>query len=372
MDYTTIDKLGVRPSRLGFGGMRFPTTPEGAIDEPRATAMLDMAYQAGVNYYDTAYFYHDHTSEAFLGRALQAYPRDSFYLATKLPVYIIHSIDDAKRIFEEQLATLDTPYFDFYLLHALNAQRWESVQELGILPFLEEEQRKGRIKHLGFSFHDSYEVFERILTARDWDFCQIQFNYMDTQIQAGERGYELAKKLGVPIVVMEPVKGGSLATLSPELTAPFTAAHPDWTPASWAMRWVASHDNCRVILSGMSTEEQVEDNLRTFDNCPPLTQEEMKIIEGVRDAVCARSVIGCTKCRYCMPCPFGVNIPENFRMENEYAMYTNEARRRFQWEDMDKEERADMCRKCGKCESVCPQKLPIRQLLSEIAEKMKD
>ena len=370
MQYTTLEKLGARPSRLGFGCMRFPTTPEGAIDEPRAAAMLDRAYQAGVNYFDTAYFYHNHQSEAFLGRALKRYPRESFYLATKLPMAVIDSLEKAKEIFEGQFVSLQTEYFDFYLLHAMNGARYDQTVELGILDYLLEQQKAGRIRHLGFSFHDNYEAFERILTSRDWDFCQIQFNYMDVNVQAGMKGYELATRMGVPLIVMEPVKGGSLATLSDEVTAPLRAARPDKSVASWAMRWVGSLENCRVILSGMSDEAQVEDNLATFDAFEPLSEREQEIVREVREAIRSRTFVGCTGCRYCMPCPFGVDIPRNFRMMNEHAMYTNDRQRMATWKDMEADERADNCRRCGKCEQACPQALPIREKLAEIAAVM--
>lgn len=372
MQYANLEKLGARPSRLGFGCMRFPTTPEGTIDEPRALAMLDMAYQGGVNYFDTAYFYHQRTSEAFVGRALKAYPRESFYLATKLPMGIITSLDQAKEIFEGQFASLQVSYFDFYLLHALNAEHWRNAVDQGILAFLEEQQRRGRIRHLGFSFHDSYDVFERILTARPWDFCQIQFNYMDTQIQAGMKGYDLATRLGVPVFVMEPVKGGSLATLSEDIAACLRAVQPEWSLASWAMRWVAELENCRVILSGMSDEEQVRDNLRTFESMRPLREQERQAIDDVRKAIEARVFVGCTACRYCMPCPFGVDIPRNFRIMNDFAMYNHERRLRQEWNEMDALARADQCRQCGQCERACPQGLPIREKLAQIARRMQD
>ena len=242
---------------------------------------------------------------------------------------------------------------------------------MGILDFLLEEQKKGRIRHLGFSFHDDYAAFERILTYRDWDFCQIQFNYMDVDVQAGMKGYELAKSRGVPVVVMEPVKGGSLATLSEEITAPLKAAHPDWSVASWAMRWVASLDNCRIILSGMSDEAQVADNLATFSGENRLSEADQQVIAQVREAIRARVFVGCTACKYCMPCPFGVDIPRNFRMMNQFAMYSNERNLQGSWKGMEEKERASACQRCGKCEKACPQHLPIREKLAEIAERMK-
>ena len=370
MQYTTLERLGARVSRLGFGCMRFPTTPDGAIDEPRATAMLHRAYNAGVNYFDTAYFYHNHTSEAFVGRALSAFPRESFYLATKLPMSVIDSLEKAKEIFEGQFVLLGTDYFDFYLLHALNGKRFDQAVHQGILDFLIEQQRAGRIRHLGFSFHDDYAAFERILTARDWDFCQIQLNYMDADTQAGLKGYALAERLGVPVIVMEPVKGGALAALSEDVAAPLRAARPEKSIASWAMRWVGSLPNCRIILSGMSDEAQVEDNLATFADFEPLSEAEQALIAQTCDALRARVFVGCTGCRYCMPCPFGVDIPGNFRMMNEYAMYGLRRRLEGDWQFMDAPERADNCRRCGQCEQACPQALPIRERLAEIAAQM--
>ncbi len=365
MEYVNLEKLGVRPSRLGFGCMRFPTTPEGTIDEPRAMAMLDTAYRAGVNYFDTAYFYHNRTAEAFLGRALKMFPRESFKLATKLPVSLIDSLEKAKEIYEGQFVSLDTPYFDFYLLHALDGERWDAVLRMGILDFLLEEQKKGRIRHLGFSFHDDYAAFERILTYRDWDFCQIQFNYLDTDIQAGERGYALAEQLGVPLVIMEPVKGGALADLPEDLAARLRRARPGASMASWALRWAAGRANVLTVLSGMSTLEQVEDNAATFTRFQPLTQAELALVEETAAALRARVKNGCTGCRYCMPCPAGVDIPKSFRIWNRMAMYQNYPVTRRDWKGMEAEARPDQCYRCGRCERLCPQHLPIRAQLAQ-------
>lgn len=211
MEKRKMEKLGIETSLLGFGCMRFPTTPEGGIEEKEAERMLDRAISAGVNYIDTAYPYHDGESEPFVGRALKKYDRSSFYLATKLPMWAVNSLDDAKRIFAEQLERLQVEYVDFYLLHALDKSKWDKAKELGIVEYCENLKKEGKIRYLGFSFHDSYDVFEEIITARAWDFCQIQYNYMDTQEQAGDKGYALSEKLGVPMVIMEPIKGGSLA-----------------------------------------------------------------------------------------------------------------------------------------------------------------
>ena len=370
MEYVQMEKLGVKVSRLGFGCMRLPLTPEGGIDEPRAAKMLDRAYKAGVNYFDTAYFYHNRTSEAFVGRALKAYPRDSFYLATKLPLSILESRAHAEEVFEGQFKTMQVEYFDFYLLHCINESNWKKVKEFGLIDYLIEQQKAGRIRYLGFSFHDRYELFEEVMDAHDWDFCQIQLNYMDTEIQAGMKGYELATSRGIPVIVMEPVKGGSLATLGDDIAEIFRKARPDKSVASWAMRWVAGLDNCKVILSGMTNEEQVEDNLATFTQPEPLSEREMAVIDEVRKEITARTFVGCTDCKYCMPCPFGVDIPQNFRIMNNYAKYSNESALAFSWKDMEEGARADQCQGCGKCESACPQGIAIREKLQVIAAKM--
>ena len=371
MQYTTLEKLGARVSRLGFGCMRFPQTTEGKIDEPRAMAMIDTAYKAGVNYFDTAYFYHDRKSEEFTGRALKRYPRESFYIATKLPMSMIDSAEQAKEIFKEQFRNLDVDTVDFYLLHCLNAKNWKKTLDFGMIDFLLEQKALGRIRYLGFSFHDEYPVFEEILTYRDWDFCQIQLNYMDTDVQAGMKGYELATQRGIPVVVMEPVKGGSLATLSSDVAGIFKAARPEKSIASWAMRWVGSLENCRIILSGMSNEEQVADNLATFDRFEPLSESEQQVVRNVCEAIRARTFVSCTGCKYCMPCPFGVDIPRNFRTMNMYEMYQNESSLKGAWKDMGEAKAgADVCKACGKCETACPQGIEIRKKLAEIAERM--
>lgn len=213
MEYRKFEKLGVSPSLLGFGCMRFPQNTDGTINEKEAQKLLDTAIKAGVNYIDTAYPYHNGESEPFLGRTLKKYPRESFYLATKLPMWDIKTSEDMKKIFYKQLERLQTDYVDFYLIHCLDKEKWQQVLDLGVIPFLEDMKQQGKIRFLGFSFHDDFDTFKKILTYRDWDFCQIQYNYIDTEIQAGDRGYELTEELGIPLVIMEPIKGGALASL---------------------------------------------------------------------------------------------------------------------------------------------------------------
>ena len=362
MERRKIENLGIETSLLGFGCMRFPTLEKGKIDEIEAEKMIDEAKARGINYFDTAYVYHDGQSEPFIGKVLNKYDRSSYYLATKLPVWLVHNLEDAKRLFEEQLARLDKEYIDFYLLHALNTERFQAMKNLGIIEYCEELQRQGKIRYLGFSFHDGYESFEEIITYRKWDFCQIQYNYMDTEEQAGDKGYLLAEKLGVPLIIMEPVRGGALAGFGDDVNEMFQKLEPDKSIASFALRWVASHPNVKVILSGMSTKEQVEDNLNTFENYVPLKEDEIEKIKDIVTVLRSRVQNGCTGCGYCMPCPAGVDIPRNFKLWNTFYVYGNYSSVSWEWEnEMPESTRAKYCIKCGKCEKLCPQKLNIRE-----------
>lgn len=371
MEYREMKNIGTKTSLLGFGCMRFPTNADGSINEEEALAMIDKAYHAGVNYFDTAYPYHGGKSEGVTGKALARYPRDSYYLATKLPIWAIQTIEDVERIFHEQLDRLQKDYVDFYLLHALNKNRWELIKELHIIEYCEKLKAEGKIKYLGFSFHDSYEVFEEILTSYHWDFCQIQLNYMDKDEQATLKGVELAERLHIPMVIMEPVKGGSLAQLPEDISKLFRAVKPEASDSSWALRYVASFSNIKVVLSGMSTMAQVEDNLKTFANFEPLSEKEQETIVQVADALHARVQNGCTGCKYCMPCPAGVNIPGSFQVWNEYHMYQNVQDTKNTWRgEIPEEARPKNCIKCGKCERVCPQKISIREDLEKVQAEM--
>lgn len=371
METRKMEKLGIETSLLGFGCMRFPKRSDGKIDEEQAQEMLDAALEAGVNYIDTAYPYHNGESEPFLGRALKKHDRSSFFLATKLPVWLVKSVEDAERIFEEQLSRLQTDYIDFYLLHAMDKERWDSMQKLGVVDFCQKLKEQGKIRYLGFSFHDDYPVFAEILEARQWDFCQIQLNYMDTEEQAGMQGYLLAEQKQIPLVIMEPVKGGMLARFSEDITELFHAADPGASPASYALRWVGSLPGVKVILSGMSDREQLADNLHTFSSFQPLTEQEQQTIGKVSDILRSRVQNGCTGCRYCMPCPAGVDIPGCFSTWNTYHMYQDYGMVSWEWEkEIGDKGQAKNCVKCGKCEKSCPQHIRIREDLARVQAEL--
>ncbi len=367
MEKRKMDKLGIETSLLGYGCMRFPTNAEGKIDREKAEALLDKAIAAGVNYIDTAYPYHGGESESFVGEVLQKYDRDSFYLATKLPLWAVHSLEDVDKLFNEQLAKLQTDHVDFYLMHAMGGSKWREMKEMGVVKRLEELKEEGKIRYLGFSFHDSYEAFEEIINARDWDFCQIQLNYMDVNEQAGMKGYKLTEEKNIPLVIMEPVKGGMLANYGGDIAEVFHTVNKDASFASWALRWIGSLPNVKVVLSGMTTMEQVEDNLKTFGDFKPMTEEEQAVVDKVVEILNNRVQNGCTGCSYCMPCPAGVNIPKNFRIWNTYHMYQNYNTVKWNWEhEMPDNERANKCIECGKCEAICPQALNIREDLKRV------
>ena len=362
-----FDKLNIETSILGFGCMRFPQNQDGSINEVLAEKMLDKAIANGVNYIDTAYPYHSGASEPFVGRVLEKYHRDSYYLATKLPMWKINTKEDVYETFNEQLKRLNKDYVDFYLLHALNKDHFKKIKELGIVEICEEFRRLGKIKYLGFSFHDSYDVFEEIINYYNWDFCQIQLNYMDTNIQAGLKGYELTVQKNIPLIIMEPIKGGVLAKLPSTVSEILDGSTNKKTDSSYALRYVASFENVKVILSGMSEMEHVDDNLNTFNTYTPLTKEEFDRIDQVVNELNKRVKNGCTGCRYCMPCPVGVNIPRNFFMWNEYGMYDDKNAFIERVQNLMKNEMfVDKCVKCGKCEKACPQNLSIRENLEQI------
>ncbi|MCX7683105.1 MAG: aldo/keto reductase [Anaerolineae bacterium] len=365
MQYRRFGTLDWQVSALGFGCMRLPTIggDHAKIDEPEATRMLHYAIDHGVNYIDTAYPYHGGNSESFLGRALQGGYRDRVKLATKLPCWLVESADDFDRFLNEQLQKLQTEHVDFYLLHGLGKERWDKMRGLGILERAERAKADGRIGHLCFSFHDSYEAFKEIVDGYDgWTACQIQYNYMDIENQAGTRGLQYAASRGLAVVVMEPLLGGRLVDPPRPIQEVWDTAPRKRTPADWALQWLWNQPEVSVVLSGMSTMEQVRENIASAaaSGVGSLSEEELALIARVREKYRELCPIPCTRCGYCMPCPNGVNIPRNFEIYNEGAMYEKPEHARIVYTRWFPEpERANMCIACRICEDKCPQRIPI-------------
>jgi predicted aldo/keto reductase-like oxidoreductase len=369
--YRKFGKLTWKVSALGFGAMRLPIIGNDAakIDEPEAIRMIRYAIDNGVNYVDTAYPYHRSQGEILVGKALQDGYREKTKLATKMPVWLIKSQQDMDKYFDEQLHKLQTKHVDFYLLHGLTGERWQKLKELDVYKWLEERLDEGQIAHAGFSFHDEYPVFQKIIDSYDgWTFCQIQYNYMDTDYQAGTKGLKYAASKGLAVVVMEPIAGGRLAMKQPEaIEAIWEKAEIKRTPAEWALQWVWNQPEVSVVLSGMSTMDQVKENIKSADRSDPgiLSADETRLIGEVAKKYKEFGFIGCTGCRYCMPCPEGVNIPEVISLYNEYFMKDkDDAIKKKYWEHITPESQAKRCARCAKCEEVCPQKLTIREVLN--------
>lgn len=369
MQYRTFGTLDWRPSALGFGAMRLPFIGDdrSQIDEKEATRMVRYAIDHGVNYVDTAYPYHKGNSEPFLGRALQDGYREQIKLATKLPCWLVETPDDFDKYLNEQLERLQTDHIDFYLFHALREETWRKIVNLNVFDCAEKALDDGRIRYLGFSFHDSYELFKEIVDAYNWTFCQIQYNYMDVNYQAGTKGLKYAASKGLAVVIMEPIRGGQLASPPESVRRLWDTASQKHTPADWALQWVWNHPEVSVVLSGMSTMQQVEENVVNADNSGPgtLTDEDLALIAQVRDTYNELCVIPCTNCEYCLPCPNSVRIPRILEIYNESIMYNSLERAQRSYSFVKEEERADNCAQCGECEEKCPQSIPIREWLSK-------
>jgi predicted aldo/keto reductase-like oxidoreductase len=374
MKYRNFGKLNWKVSALGFGAMRLPIIGNDAakIDEPEAIRMIRHAIDNGVNYVDTAYPYHRGQGEILVGKALQDGYRERIKLATKMPAWLVKSQQDMDKYFDEQLHRLQVNQIDFYLLHGLDGERWQKLTELDVLRWLEKKQDEGKIVHAGFSFHDEYPAFQKILDAYSgWTFCQIQYNYMDSEYQAGTKGLKYAASKGLAVVVMEPIAGGRLAMKQPAgIEAIWDKAKIKRTPAEWALQWVWNQPEVSVALSGMSTMDQVKENVQSANRSSPgvLTASEVQLINEVASKYKELGFIGCTGCRYCIPCPEGVNIPEVISLYNEYFMKDkDDAIKTKYWEHITPESQAKRCARCGKCEELCPQKLTIREVLNRAA-----
>ena len=369
------DKYGNDISALGFGCMRFQRSG-GSINMPEAERELLAAIDAGVNYFDTAYIYPG--SEAALGEIFSKNNvREKIYIATKLPHYLIKSREGMERLFQEQLKRLKTDYIDYYLMHMLtDVQTWEKLKKLGVLDFLEEKKRSGAIRQIGFSYHGNADMFCKLVDAYDWDFCQIQYNYMDEHSQAGRRGLQHAHSKGLPVIIMEPLRGGKLVNRLPQKAVEEFAKHPlQRTPAQWAFRWLWNQSEVTCVLSGMNSMEMLADNVETASttNIGELGVEEERMLSRVVAAINANMKVGCTGCGYCMPCPKGVDIPGAFAAFNRLASEGKFAgiKEHFMCSAVRQDSTAvSNCIGCGKCETHCPQGISIRQELKNAGKAL--
>ncbi|UZQ82823.1 aldo/keto reductase [Thermoanaerobacter sp. RKWS2] len=371
MQYRQFGKLNIAVSALGFGLMRLPVidNDNSKIDEAEAIKMIRYAIDNGVNYIDTAWPYHGGNSEIVAGKALKDGYREKTFLATKLPTWLINEEEDMDKYLNEQLKKLQTDHIDFYLLHALDKNKWENMKKVDALSWAEKKKQEGKIRYIGFSFHDEYPVFQEIVDYYDkWDFCQIQYNYMDIDVQAGEKGLKHAASKGLGVVIMEPIRGGRLANPLKAVQDIWDTAKVKRTPAEWALQWLWNQPEVSVVLSGMSTFEQLKENIESAkrSGINTLTKEELEIVSKVRNKYKELSPIACTGCNYCMPCPNGVNIPRNFELYNEAHMYNIYEANRKAYKDLG-DAKASSCIECGTCESVCPQHLTIIDYLKEVA-----
>jgi predicted aldo/keto reductase-like oxidoreductase len=354
-------------SALGFGCMRLPKDADGKIDFAESEKLIDYALSRGVNYFDTAYVYNDGDSERFCGYALSKYDRKSYNIATKLNILKVKCREDMDRIFEEELQRLKTDRIDFYLLHALGRERFEKFLELDVFEFLQRRKNAGEIGHIGFSFHDTPEALRVIADSYDWEFAQLQLNYLDWERQRAKDQYEILEKRGIPCIVMEPVRGGRLASLGEEADGILKTAAPGRSVASWAIRYAASLPNILTVLSGMSDMDMTKDNIDTMADFSPLSQTERETLAKAVEAFLKNTTVPCTGCRYCMPCPFGVDIPGMFGLYNKLAVDKFKEAFKKEYEKVPDTSRADRCAACGQCKTLCPQHIDIPDWMEKVA-----
>ena len=370
MKYRTMGKLGIESSAFGLGCMRFNGKASGdsVIDEGKAISLIRSAIDGGVTYVDTAYVYLDKTSEIVLGKALRDGYRDRVRIATKVPADLVHNRAEMEAVLKSELKKLQTDHVDFYLMHAINRKKWDYFKSIGAPEFFEEMKQAGKIRYKCFSFHGPYDEFEYILNDYDWDMVQIQYNFMDVENQAGTKGLELAGRKGIPVVIMEGLLGGRLSKAPSNVQALYDAFPVKRSPVEWAFRWLCNHPEVAVVLSGCNEMEQVQDNLHIFDTVEAgiMSGDELELMEKVREAYLSRTKISCTGCRYCMPCPNGVNIPGIFSSWNNASLYETDPDRDQNLAGIVKNGNgAQCCVACGACEAACPQHLPIIESLRQ-------
>lgn len=377
MKYRRFGKAGFDASVLGFGAMRLPEK-DGKVDEAEAIRLIRCAIDNGVNYVDTAYPYHGGVSEVVVGRALKDGYREKVKVATKLPCWEVKSAADFDRLLDIQLSRLGLPGVDLYLVHSLGAESWKRMRDLGVLRWAEGAMKDGRFRHLGFSFHDDGAAFAPIIDAYDWAMCQVQYNYMDVDNQAGQKGVRYAASKGIPVVVMEPLLGGKLVNPPPPVQAMWDAARNKRSSAAWALDWLWDQEEVTMVLSGMSSMAQVKENVALAKTARTgcLDAEEKKRVENVRAMYKGLLAIPCTSCRYCMPCPNGVDIPGNISVYNEGISFDkpDNSRGQYAWwkyafevqKILSQDVRALNCTQCGQCEDKCPQHIPIPRWMEKI------
>lgn len=381
MQYRNLGQCGFQVSALGFGTMRFPTDDKvnervgdrfsNNIVEPEAIRMIRYAIDQGVNYIDTAYGYHGGFSEVVTGKALKDGYREKVILATKSPVWLVEKPEDFDKLLDEQLKRLQTDVIDCYMLHSLSRDTWENkVLKHNLVEKGEAARKAGKIRYFGFSFHDNLDTFKEIVDYHDkWDFCQIQYNYMDTENQAGTEGLKYAASKGLAVIIMEPLLGGRLANPPREVIDIFEATGKKDSPASWALKWLWDQPEVSVVLSGMSNIQQVKENIETANDSGIglFSKEDFETIAKVRGCFEARATIPCTKCRYCIPCPNNVDIPRNFELYNESIIYDDPQTSRNSYKHFfDEDAKANLCIGCKVCEEVCPQHIPISEWMPKV------
>ena len=364
-----LDRYANPISQLGYGCMRF-SKKGNSIDYEKAEKEVLLAIEKGVNYFDTAYIYPG--NEECLGWILEKNKcRDKVNIATKLPQYILRSAAAIDKTFHEELSRLRTDYIDYYLMHMFtDYAEWERLQKLGIEQWISRQKAEGRIRYIGFSYHGDTEMFLKILDAYDWDFCQIQYNYLDEHTQAGREGLQAAAKKGIPVIIMEPLRGGKLVNLPQKAKEVLASDSKGYTPAELGLRWLWNQPEVTCVLSGMNSEDMINENIRIASEAEPghLTQEDMEIVAQIKQIIRQREKVGCTGCRYCMPCPKGVDIPGNFHYYNLMYMEKKASARKEFARNMGLRKEpgfATQCVGCGLCEKHCPQHLPIREKLKE-------
>lgn len=361
MHYTTLEKLGIKVSKLGFGAMRLPCHEDGTIHQEAVNEMVALAIENGVNYFDTSIIYHNGMSEVSLGKALKPYPRSSYYLADKMSFWDVKTPEQLDSFFQGSLDRLGMDYIDFYLMHSLTKELWKKIKKLDAINWALQKQKEGKIKFLGFSIHDDATLLTEVLDAYDWDFAQIQYNYLDEFSEPGKAGYLELVKRQIPIMIMEPLKGGILATIPEHICKPFKAFNGSC--ASFSFRWLADQTGIATILSGMTYLPHVEDNIHTFNHLTPLSSAEHKAIETVKDNILQSQKVACTGCKYCLPCPLGIPIPTLFAAWNLQSM--NQTGNWVSGEYLDYKS-AEKCITCNKCMTKCPQHIQIPTKLKEL------